>query len=135
MERQMLASCQETEIRHARHVQGALSGHDRRRLLVRSDPVHPCYGGAVFIIGAQSQPFDTMIKSGLIGRENVRFCHDLTDALKKAASDASAPKQSAKGELMDLELQRYKAEFFKALAHPVRIRIVELLSEGGLQRQ
>lgn len=31
---------------------------------------------------------------------------------------------------MDLELQRFKAEFFKALAHPVRIRIVELLAEG-----
>lgn len=31
---------------------------------------------------------------------------------------------------MDLELQQYKAEFFKALAHPVRIRIVELLAEG-----
>lgn len=30
---------------------------------------------------------------------------------------------------MDLELQRYKADFFKALAHPVRIRIIELLSE------
>lgn len=31
---------------------------------------------------------------------------------------------------MDLELQRFKAEFFKALAHPVRIRIIELLAEG-----
>jgi DNA-binding transcriptional ArsR family regulator len=31
---------------------------------------------------------------------------------------------------MDLELQRFKAEFFKALAHPLRIRILELLAEG-----
>lgn len=31
---------------------------------------------------------------------------------------------------MDLELQRFKAEFFKALAHPIRIRILELLAEG-----
>lgn len=31
---------------------------------------------------------------------------------------------------MDLELQQFKAEFFKALAHPLRIRIVELLAEG-----
>lgn len=31
---------------------------------------------------------------------------------------------------MDLELQRFKADFFKALAHPLRIRILELLSEG-----
>lgn len=31
---------------------------------------------------------------------------------------------------MDLELQRFKAEFFKALAHPIRIRIVELLADG-----
>jgi DNA-binding transcriptional ArsR family regulator len=31
---------------------------------------------------------------------------------------------------MDLEMQRFKAEFFKALAHPLRIRILELLAEG-----
>jgi DNA-binding transcriptional ArsR family regulator len=31
---------------------------------------------------------------------------------------------------MDLEMQRFKADFFKALAHPLRIRILELLSEG-----
>ncbi|MEG6585353.1 ArsR/SmtB family transcription factor [Dendrosporobacter sp. 1207_IL3150] len=31
---------------------------------------------------------------------------------------------------MNLELQRFKADFFKALAHPLRIRILELLSEG-----
>ncbi|MFC4302287.1 ArsR/SmtB family transcription factor [Cohnella boryungensis] len=28
------------------------------------------------------------------------------------------------------ELQQFKAEFFKALAHPLRIRILEVLSEG-----
>lgn len=27
-------------------------------------------------------------------------------------------------------MQRFKADFFKALAHPLRIRILELLSEG-----
>lgn len=32
---------------------------------------------------------------------------------------------------MDLELQHFKAEFFKALAHPLRIRIIELLAEGS----
>ncbi|MFB6466195.1 ArsR/SmtB family transcription factor [Cytobacillus sp. Hz8] len=31
---------------------------------------------------------------------------------------------------MNLELQRFKADFFKALAHPLRIRILELLAEG-----
>lgn len=31
---------------------------------------------------------------------------------------------------MDLALQQFKAEFFKALAHPLRIRILELLAEG-----
>lgn len=31
---------------------------------------------------------------------------------------------------MNLEMQRFKAEFFKALAHPLRIRILELLGEG-----
>jgi DNA-binding transcriptional ArsR family regulator len=28
------------------------------------------------------------------------------------------------------DLQKFKAEFFKALAHPMRIRILEVLSEG-----
>lgn len=31
---------------------------------------------------------------------------------------------------MDLEMQQFKADFFKALAHPLRIRILELLAEG-----
>lgn len=31
---------------------------------------------------------------------------------------------------MSLEMQQFKAEFFKALAHPLRIRILEVLSEG-----
>jgi len=31
---------------------------------------------------------------------------------------------------MDLQMQQFKAEFFKALAHPLRIRIIELLSDG-----
>lgn len=31
---------------------------------------------------------------------------------------------------MNLELQQFKADFFKALAHPLRIRILEVLSEG-----
>ncbi|MCL6573491.1 MAG: metalloregulator ArsR/SmtB family transcription factor [Bacillus sp. (in: Bacteria)] len=29
-----------------------------------------------------------------------------------------------------LQLQQFKTEFFKALAHPLRIRILELLTEG-----
>lgn len=33
---------------------------------------------------------------------------------------------------MDMELQQFKAEFFKALAHPLRIRILELLRDGHL---
>lgn len=31
---------------------------------------------------------------------------------------------------MDANLQQFKAEFFKALAHPMRIRILEVLCEG-----
>ncbi|MBZ5749102.1 MULTISPECIES: ArsR/SmtB family transcription factor [Metabacillus] len=31
---------------------------------------------------------------------------------------------------MNLEMQRFKAEFFKALAHPLRIKILELLADG-----
>lgn len=32
---------------------------------------------------------------------------------------------------MNRELQTFKAEFFKALAHPMRIRILEVLNEGN----
>lgn len=32
--------------------------------------------------------------------------------------------------MMDSNLQQFKADFFKALAHPMRIRILEVLSEG-----
>ncbi|SCY97538.1 DNA-binding transcriptional regulator, ArsR family [Paenibacillus polysaccharolyticus] len=31
---------------------------------------------------------------------------------------------------MNQNVQQFKADFFKALAHPLRIRILELLSEG-----
>ena len=31
---------------------------------------------------------------------------------------------------MNTEMQQFKADFFKALSHPLRIRILELLSEG-----
>ncbi|GAX89847.1 ArsR/SmtB family transcription factor [Effusibacillus lacus] len=31
---------------------------------------------------------------------------------------------------MNLDVQQFKADFFKALGHPLRIRILELLSEG-----
>ncbi|MFK2826775.1 metalloregulator ArsR/SmtB family transcription factor [Bacillus sp. B190/17] len=31
---------------------------------------------------------------------------------------------------MYVDLQQFKAEFFKALSHPLRIRILELLAEG-----
>ncbi|MGG3451647.1 MULTISPECIES: ArsR/SmtB family transcription factor [Bacillaceae] len=31
---------------------------------------------------------------------------------------------------MNLDMQQFKADFFKALAHPLRIKILELLAEG-----
>ncbi|KIL36473.1 ArsR family transcriptional regulator [Cohnella kolymensis] len=31
---------------------------------------------------------------------------------------------------MNRDIQEFKSEFFKALAHPLRIRILEVLSEG-----
>lgn len=31
---------------------------------------------------------------------------------------------------MDRGIQQFKADFFKALAHPMRIRILEILSQG-----
>lgn len=34
------------------------------------------------------------------------------------------------GVFMGGEMQQFKADFFKALSHPLRIRILELLSEG-----
>ncbi len=32
--------------------------------------------------------------------------------------------------MMDFDMQQFKAEFFKALAHPLRIKILEILAEG-----
>ena len=31
---------------------------------------------------------------------------------------------------MNLEMQKFKTDFFKALAHPLRIKILELLADG-----
>src|SRR5690625_287341 len=31
---------------------------------------------------------------------------------------------------MNLEIQEFKADFFKALSHPLRIKILELLAQG-----
>jgi len=58
------------------------------------------YGGEVFVIGAQSQPLETMIKSGIIVRENVHFCYDVTDALKRAANGPSA--RQKKGNVVEM---------------------------------
>lgn len=33
--------------------------------------------------------------------------------------------------LLNQDIQQFKADFFKALAHPLRIRILELLAEGN----
>ena len=33
-------------------------------------------------------------------------------------------------DILDLTLQQFKAEFFKALAHPLRIKILEVLATG-----
>ena len=39
-------------------------------------------------------------------------------------------RKSNGGISMGNEMQQFKADFFKALAHPLRIGILELLSEG-----
>jgi SulP family sulfate permease len=46
------------------------------------------YGGSIYLIGAQAQPLETLIKSGLGNREGIHHCHDLTDALRKATSSS-----------------------------------------------
>lgn len=35
-----------------------------------------------------------------------------------------------RGNSMNIKLQQFKADFFKALGHPLRIRILELLADG-----
>ncbi len=37
---------------------------------------------------------------------------------------------NTRGVLMGTEMQQFKADFFKALSHPLRIGILEVLSEG-----
>jgi len=62
------------------------------------------YGGSIYIIGAQAQPLESMIKSGLGNRVGVHYCHDLTDALKKATSSSDEQQPSAKkGNVLDSE--------------------------------
>ena len=39
-------------------------------------------------------------------------------------------KLEKRSELMNREIQQFKAEFFKALSHPLRIQILEILCEG-----
>ena len=46
--------------------------------------------------------------------------------------DGASPEGRKVGELMAAaQLQTFKAQFFRALAHPVRIRILEILVRGG----
>jgi DNA-binding transcriptional ArsR family regulator len=46
--------------------------------------------------------------------------------------DGASPEGRKAGELMAAtQLQTFKAQFFRALAHPVRIRILEILVRGG----
>ena len=46
--------------------------------------------------------------------------------------DRASPEGRKVGELMAAtQLQTFKAQFFRALAHPVRIRILEILVRGG----
>jgi SulP family sulfate permease len=59
------------------------------------------YGGSVYIIGSQAQPLETMIKSGLGNREGVHFCHDLTDALKKAARSTQEQGTEKQADVVD----------------------------------
>jgi DNA-binding transcriptional ArsR family regulator len=46
--------------------------------------------------------------------------------------DGASPEGRKAGELMAAtQLQTFKAQFFRALAHPIRIRILEILVRGG----
>jgi DNA-binding transcriptional ArsR family regulator len=41
------------------------------------------------------------------------------------------PRRTASGLVVAGELQAFKAQFFRALAHPTRIRLLEVLVRGG----
>lgn len=45
------------------------------------------------------------------------------------------PDQKAGDVMASSQLQLFKAQFFRALAHPIRIRILEILVRGGLTVQ
>lgn len=51
--------------------------------------------------------------------------------VRSAVSDRPAARQAV--DAPSRELQTLKAEFFRALAHPVRIRLLEVLSSAGAQ--
>lgn len=58
------------------------------------------YGGSVYLIGAQAQPLETLIKSGLGNREGIHHCHDLTDALRKATSSSHEQRPASQQHVM-----------------------------------
>jgi SulP family sulfate permease len=96
------------------------TGESYLRQLVQDFQGH---GGTVLISEIASQPKVMLQKTGvydIIGADH--FFERTADAIGYARWE--------RGTCMDLEIQQFKAEFFKALAHPMRIRILELLASG-----
>ena len=124
-----------------------MTGESQLRLMVRELRKQ---GMEVYISGLQPQPRELLARSGFITevgetrflRTRVkRFClhyrkGSIMISVKVACATffKSAPVFPDPPRLrrlwMNLELQRFKAEFFKALAHPLRIRILEVLADG-----
>ena len=94
-------------------------------------------GRELLLCGARRQPAHLMERADFhrhVGDENI--CQNIGDAIARAEAlhaERAAPvdRGTTRGQRMNrpsLELQTLKAEFFRALAHPARIRLLEVLS-------
>lgn len=66
--------------------------------------------------------------AGAAGEDGPHVCDEWVDAMRGGRSSAAVLYRGGDG-TMSTPLYQLKAEFFKTLGHPARIRVLELLSE------
>jgi ArsR family transcriptional regulator len=64
------------------------------------------------------------------GEDGPHVCDEWVDAMRRGRSGAAVLHRGG-DDTMSTPLYQLKAEFFKTLGHPARIRVLELLSERG----
>jgi ArsR family transcriptional regulator len=67
--------------------------------------------------------------AGAAGEDGPHVLDEWVDAMRRAPADGAVLLARGGGGTMSTPLYQMKAEFFKTLGHPARIRVLELLSE------